>query len=730
MKALLRSLRRARGRVVASVLALGLAVGAMGVFAIPTVASGTLRDMGEQDQLAHIGVATSPIDEETVRSMAELPGVTALEARTVAGADLPNGDTIRVVGFDKATQVVNLVNPTDGRFPNAGEAIVSAGVAQLGETVVVAGTQLDVVGVGGTTWWSDVDAVYVTEAQARDLVGQPYSQVFARLDNPTEENLDAAVADMRSLLAQSDAYFVEAPDLLPNGEHPIEADLTQISTMIGLLGVVAGLVALVLLASTSSALITDRSQEVAVMRALGSPKRPLRRRLRRMAFATAAAGLVIGIPLGVSIANFVARMILERFVGITPGLAVSWPVVGASVAFALVGSRLVAARSARRVTKAPLAEALRDRTPNSWGRRPLDRALSHVPTGGLLARLSLRSIMRTRARSLSTVAQIAAGTGAAVVVASLALSIADFNEGESEPWSWESAATAANPGLPFDPVDVSEAGLEPAINVEGTHNGWEVDVLGLVPGTQMLDTQVEDGRWIAAGDGVVVSKGFADHQGIGVGDRLDVELAAATVSYEVVGLHRSRARDIYIPLETLAEDLGTPGGANMVFSNGPAIPALPVPADVVTIAELSAEDTAARQAILAIFSAIGIIVAGVAALGVASLLAVTMYERRHEMATLLAIGGRQRDIVRVLLAELVALALLGSALGAVGGWFGASFIMGAFERANAVDLGMVFASNMIAPATVGALAIVTVIALGAARGATRVPAAVTLRSAA
>ena len=78
-----------------------------------------------------------------------------------------------------------------------------------------------------------------------------------------------------------------------------------------------------------------------------------------LAVGITAAALVIGLPLGILISNFIARMVLEEFVGVTPDFAVNWTVVALSAVGALLGARLVAARAARKVVKLPLAEALR-----------------------------------------------------------------------------------------------------------------------------------------------------------------------------------------------------------------------------------------------------------------------------------------------------------------------------------------------------------------------------------
>lgn len=730
MKALLRSLRRAPGRVTASVFAIGLAVGAIGVFAVPDVAAGTLRDLAAEDKLGHLVVDTTPLDAATLQAIGGLDGVDAVDATPTGSAETALHGRVQLVGVDP-DQTVNIVNPHIGRLPGAGEALVSPGLAKIGDSVTVGDASFDVVGVGGTAWWSDTAAVYAPDGDIASLVQQQSQQLALTVTDPSSENLEALVPELRAELAMAGATFVSFPELLPDGRHPIEADLEQVSTMIGLLGVVAGIVAMVLLASTASTLITERSREVAVMRALGARRRPLRRRLRRLAVATAVGGLLVGLPLGVLVSNLVARMVLERFVGLTPDVGVSWPVAIGSILFAIVGARLVAARAARRVTKAPLADALRDRAGSTWGRRLGDRLVSRLRVGGVFGRLATRNVMRSRARSVSTVAQIAAGTGAVIVVASLATSVNAFNAGEIEPWNWERTATAVDPGLPFEQESFSSAGIEPAISVEGSLDQWEVNVRGVDADTTMLDTTVEDGIWLTGEDrGVVVSKGFARHQDIAVGDAIAVELASGRAHYDVVGLHRSRARDIYVPVDVLADDLDAPGRANVLYlADGVAPPIMPGAVDVVNLAEMSAEDGAARDAIVAIFGVIGGIVAAVAGLGVASLMAVSMHERRHELAALLAVGGQKRHLRRTLLLELLPLAVVGVGLGIVAGWYGATGIMAAFEQANAVDLGMQFATGAIAPAVIGALVLVALVALASAHRAGRVPPAVTLRAA-
>jgi putative ABC transport system permease protein len=531
-------------------------------------------------------------------------------------------------------------------------------------------------------------------------------------------------------LSNDGVSFAEMPVTVPDGTHPIEADIRQVSTLIGFLGIVAGLVALVLLGSTTATLITERTREVAVMRALGARSRPVRRRLRLLAVGIAVAAVIIGVPLGIAISNVIARLVLQRFVGITPAVGVSPAVVVASIVFALVGARVVAGGAARRVTRLPLAAALRDRDGQPFGRRWAERTTARGRIGGLLDRAALRNLVHRRARSTAIFAEITAAVAALLIIASLATTVNAFNDAEFEPWAWTSRTTVAGMGLDID-VDAvdGDPSSEPAIESTGRVDGWDVDILGLGRDTTMIDRSVDAGTWLSAPGEVVVSTGFAEHVGVGVGDDLLVSIATGTTTYRVAGLHPLRGRTLFVDVAELADDLGRPGRANVVLSSSDT-PAIDLGALTTTtqLTDLTADDSG-RAAILVIFGAIGVIVVSVAGLAVASGVAVNVFERRHELAAIRAIGGRSRDVLRIVSAELLPLAAAGLGVGVLAGYFGSGAIMRSFENADAVEIGLVFASSAIPVAAVVVVVGCLVISLLMVRRIGRASIAGTLRAA-
>jgi putative ABC transport system permease protein len=319
------------------------------------------------------------------------------------------------------------------------------------------------------------------------------------------------------------------------------------------------------------------------------------------------------------------------------------------------------------------------------------------------------------------------------VVTSMATTVTAFNDAEYEHWRYETATTIPGPGLDMDAhLADGDARSETAITTTGEYEDWEIDVVGLEAGSAFVDSALDGGRWYRDGGSaneVVLSTGFAERVGVDVGDEVELRLAGGPVDARVVGLHPARGRIAFFEVGRLASDLGAPGRANTLLSlDDPSASAPPGIVDVERLSDLTQDDSG-RSAVVLIFTAIGLVIVSVAGLAVASGLAVNVYERRHELAALQAIGGRRRDVMRVVLAELGPLAVAGVVLGIALGYAGAAALVAAFEAGDAVEIGLTFATGAIPYAA--AVAVLGSLGLGAlmARQVTRRPAAVTLRGA-
>ena len=174
---------------------------------------------------------------------------TQIETEVSLDAGAPGGALLKVIGFDGQTQQIDLVHAEDGRLPEGrDEVLVSDGVAPIGTTVAVTGqdgetTDLTVVGIGGTSFWSATSAAFTTLETARDMAGlEGVNRIVISADDVGKDELRATADSARDLLAQEDVAMTFLPITIANNEHPVEADIEQVSSLIGILGIVAGIV--------------------------------------------------------------------------------------------------------------------------------------------------------------------------------------------------------------------------------------------------------------------------------------------------------------------------------------------------------------------------------------------------------------------------------------------------------------------------------------------------------
>ena len=168
MGAMFRQFRRAPGRIIVSIFALALAVGAIGVLAIPTISEGALHKAVDTDGLGDIVLSTTPLSPAQVDAVGQIDGVTAAEGGLDVEARLDDGDLVRLVGLAR-DRTMDLVRLTDGRRPtDPSEVVTSTSVGTIGSQIAIGGADLTIVGHGATLWWADADAVYADPATVAD----------------------------------------------------------------------------------------------------------------------------------------------------------------------------------------------------------------------------------------------------------------------------------------------------------------------------------------------------------------------------------------------------------------------------------------------------------------------------------------------------------------------------------------------------------------------------------
>ncbi|MFP5487682.1 MAG: hypothetical protein ACLGHQ_05190, partial [Acidimicrobiia bacterium] len=117
MRSLLRQFRRAPGRIVASIFALALAVGAIGVLAVPTVSEGTLHEAVARDGLPDLIMSTTPLDRAQVDAIAALDNIAAVEGQATLGVVFDDGSFATLIGLELPDHTMDRIQLTAGRLP-------------------------------------------------------------------------------------------------------------------------------------------------------------------------------------------------------------------------------------------------------------------------------------------------------------------------------------------------------------------------------------------------------------------------------------------------------------------------------------------------------------------------------------------------------------------------------------------------------------------------------------
>ncbi|MEV0438622.1 FtsX-like permease family protein [Streptomyces spectabilis] len=349
------------------------------------------------DQRVHYGSGDSA-STEPVPDRARLDGSLLAKAAAVPGARTAVADVTFPVGLaakggDQAltahgwgATAFTGEKLTAGRAPAAGEAVLAGTGARVGDRVTlttadgprhvrVSGT---VGGAAGpTVWFSDADAVRASGHPGRvDAIAVlPKAGVT---DAALESQVAKALGDKAKVYTGEDRGGVEDPSLVGAEEL-----LTGLG---GSFGGIAALVAVFTAAGTVALSVGQRAREFALLRAIGTTPRQVRRTIATETLLVAPLAGVVGCLPGIALASWWFGQLKDR--GAVPeavDLAVSWiPLLvaaGTAVLTALFAGYLAARRPSRIKPGQALSEASVERLRPGWIRTPLGVAAT---VGGIV----------------------------------------------------------------------------------------------------------------------------------------------------------------------------------------------------------------------------------------------------------------------------------------------------------------------------------------------------------
>ncbi|MGW7495686.1 ABC transporter permease [Streptomyces luteogriseus] len=262
---------------------------------------------------------------------------------------------------------------TSGRAPGPGEVVLGTS-RPAGDTVTltlpdgprtyrVSGTAA----AQDTVWFSDAEAVRVS--------GHPHRvDAIAVLPDP---GVGTAVLSSRLAHALGDRAEIHTGDDRGTVEDPALTEAREVLTGIGgSFGGVATMVAVFTAAGTVALAIGRRAREFALLRAIGTTPRQIRRTVATEALLVAPVAGALGCLPGIALAAWWFGQLKDK--GAVPepvGLAVSWipltVTTGTVLVTALLAGYMAAHRSSRIKPGQALSEASVERLRPGWIRTPL-----------------------------------------------------------------------------------------------------------------------------------------------------------------------------------------------------------------------------------------------------------------------------------------------------------------------------------------------------------------------
>lgn len=683
---------------------------------------------------------TDAIDDDLLKAVAQNPGVAAAEARRVISGRIKAGPaqwrtlTLFVVKDYADIRVSTITHETGAWPPGRGEILIERDAfqvakARIGDAVAVKMPRgefqtLRVVGgvhdVGqAQARMENIVYGYVNLETLAQLGEEPYLdqlKILVSGDRFDRAHIGAVTEDLKTLLAAR-GHAVRGVTIPDPGKHPHADLMGMLLLAISSFGLLILALSGVLVVNLLTALMASQVRQIGMMKAIGGTRRQIAAIYLGQALLLGASAVVIALPFGMLGSRALCRYLAVFLNFDMTSFAVPFWVYALVALVSLLAPLLAAAYPVAKGSAVTVSAALADFgvADRGFGADRLDRALAGVSglTRPLL--LAVRNSFRHRARLALTLLTLSVSglffMSALNVRASMISTIdrlfgarkfdLSINLATMYPVEQIERAIARTPGavksegwIVTEATYVNEARAAEAASTAGLHEsggagghegqaapvGARFAVLGLSPGTGLLEIEIDQGRDLrpAEDDAIVVNSAFLlRHPEVEVGQTIALRMGPAESSWRVVGVsHEAFAAPTGYVWRTYFERAGGHTGmANTVRvaldrSDPASIDRFRDALDRNLEAEgVRALSTASKadsrygfdQHMLMIYLFLVVmsaIIGGVGGLGLMTTMSLNVLERRREMGVLRAIGASTRAIWLIVVAEAMAIGLM------------------------------------------------------------------------
>jgi len=682
---ILGDLRASTGRTVVVVLSITVGVTAVGM--VVGARSLMLRALDESRREGAFASATLYTDPFPAR-LAQ-----GYETRRVVHARVGSRDLV----LSSLPQRLARVTPEHGAWPPPLGTIAVERSSHLAGTVRlvlpdgvvrsvrVSGTVHDV-NVPPTRTYDVLSAYATTATLARLGAGTRPNELLLHVDGGRRD-AEAAAARARRML-EAHGVRVQQTIVPKPGAFWAEDPVRAMVLLLTVLAVVCLVMSAFLVVNIVSALVTQQTRQIGVMKAIGARAPATAGLYLATAGLYGLGALVLAIPL----AAVAALALVTYSAGLinlnVPSFELTWPVLAVELVAAIVLPLLAAS--------APVAIASRITVREAIARHgTADGGVATIVGFGFLSaatRLALANTVRRKRRLLMTGGTLALAGAVFIGVLSVRSSLyRTLDEGALyHRYDVDVALDRAYPAGAVERSALSVPGVvrAEAWSVTGAHlvrpDGSEsqtFSVVGAPPGSTLLRPLIVRGRGLRPEDrgAVVVNTDVLDSEhGLAPGDvvRLAFE-GGRTERRRVVGI----AQRIVAGPVIYASSSGGPARRLVVVAR-PGVDEAGVEsrltarlalhgirvASARTSDELGRLDRTNFGTIVSFLLAMAGLLAAVGGLGLAGMLSINVLERSREIGVLRAVGARTGDVLQLVIVEGLVVAALGAAVAAPAGW--------------------------------------------------------------
>jgi putative ABC transport system permease protein len=523
-----------------------------------------------------------------------------------------------------------------------------------------------------------------------------YGQLLVQVEPYSADRAQEVAAEIRSRLGKQGVGVVVTLYQDPD-RHWGRMFVEGITLVLQIMALVSLFLSVVLVLNTTTALITQQTDQIGVIKAVGGRSSTVLKVYLVEILAYGLAALLISLPLAALFAYGASRWFLNLFNIEYQVFQVSARAITLQVLAAILAPVLAALWPILRGAALTVREAIATYgLGGDFGNSRMDRAIERISTRLLPSPygVSLGNMFRRKGRlALTLLVLVTAGIMTLIVMSLISSTQLTLdNEMARRLYDVRIGFVRSQPTAEILAVIDTVEGTEDA-QVWYSRNatllrqgerlqdsaGLGAQLTGIPVGTEMYRPIVPNGRWLQPGDrrAIVLSQETADKNGIAVGDEVTLDLGdLGEETWQVVGTYRLVygagfvTEAIYAPLPAVLEAAGEPGQGTQVLvqTRAGTLETVTAVADELktafqnqglaidfytTSVKLEERGYVDNQfgTVVSMLLGLAALVATVGAIGLMGSLGISVVERRREIGVMRAVGARSRTIISLFVME-------------------------------------------------------------------------------